>query len=312
MSGMLKDWSEDHSKRFQKDIMTFRHGLNETGLFTDEALIALLEKHPEDSLDVCTMGDADHPLYPNKFRTGDFRGADGQTLLDAAKAGKVWINVRRGMNIHPEYKAVLDRMYGGIAEKTGNKAYNANGGILISSPVAKVPYHFDKTETILWHVRGKKRIYIYPETEKFIPDHAYEATMLSDLEDDLPYISEFDKEAKVFDLEENQAITWPLNSPHRVDNTAFCVSVTTEYSTRESGMKNAAMIANATLRHRFGIESSYRDTGPLGRQFKSVFGRAIRKAGLAAANGKIDMVTFKIDPSAPNYIVDTEPYQRDF
>jgi len=86
-------------------------------------------------------------------------------------------------------------MYGGIAEKTGNKAYNANGGILISSPIAQVPYHFDKTETILWHVRGKKRMYLYPLTEKFIPDRAYEATMLSDLEDDLPYYSDFDKEA---------------------------------------------------------------------------------------------------------------------
>jgi len=312
MSGMLKDWSDDHSKRFQKDIITFKHGLNGTGLFTDEALILLLEKHPKESLDVCTMGDNDHPLYPNKFRTGDFRSADGKTLLDAAKAGKVWINVRRGMNIHPEYKEVLDQMYGGLAVKTGKKTYNANGGILISSPIAQVPYHFDKTEVILWHVRGNKRIYIYPETEKFIPDHAYEATMLSALEDDLPYAPEFDAEAKVFDLEEDQAITWPLNSPHRVDNTAFCVSVTTEYSTRESGMKNAAMIANATLRHKFGIESSYRTAGPVSRQFKSVFGRVIRKAGLTANDGKIDMVTFKIDPAAPDYIVDTEPYQRDF
>lgn len=309
---MLKDWSEDHTARFQKDIITFKHGLNATGLFTDEALITLLEKHPENMLDVCTMGDTDHPLYPNKFRTGDFRGVDGKTLLDAAKAGKVWINARRGMNFHPEYKAVLGQMYDDLAVKTGNKAYNANGGILISSPVAQVPYHFDKTETILWHVRGKKRIYIYPLTEKFIPDQAYEATMLCALEDDLPYVPAFDAEARVFDLEEDQAITWPLNSPHRVDNTAFCVSVTTEYSTRESGMKNAAMIANATLRHRFGIESSYRNAGPIGRQFKSVFGRVIRKTGLAHKDEKQDLVTFRIDPKAPNFIVDIPPYQRNF
>jgi len=312
MSGMLKDWSTDHTVRFQKDIMTFKHGLAETDLFTDEALIALLEKHPKNMLDVCTMSDPNHPVYPNKMRTGDFRDVDGKTLLDAAKAGAVWMNVRRAMNLHPEYKVVLDKMYGGIAEETGNKAYNANGGILISSPVAKVPYHFDKTETILWHVRGKKRIYLYPETEKFIPDHAYEATLLTELEDDLPYVKEFDKDAKMFDLEEGQAITWPLNSPHRVDNTAFCVSVTTEYSTRESGMKNSAMITNATLRHKFGFDTSYRDTSPIGRQFKSYFGRVILKAGLAAKEDRIDMVTFKIDPKSPNFIADTEPYKRDF
>jgi len=312
MNGMLKDWSDDHTARFQKEIITFTHGLNATGLFTDEALIELLEKHPSNLLDVCTMGDNDHPLYPNKFRTGDFRDTDSKTLLDAAKAGRVWINLRRSMNIHPEYKKVLDLMYGSIAEATGMKTYNANGGILISSPVAQVPYHFDKTETILWHVRGKKRIYIYPESEKFIPDHAYEATLLNTLDDDLPYVPEFDSEAKVFDLEEDQAITWPLNSPHRVDNTAFCVSVTTEYSTRESGMKNAAMIANATLRHRFGIESSYRNAGMVARQLKSVFGRVISKSSLAPLASKEDMVTFKIDRSSPNFIVDITPYQRNF
>ncbi|WP_026942426.1 hypothetical protein [Hellea balneolensis] len=312
MTSMLKDWTEAHSARFQKEIMAFEHGLKDTGLFTDEALIELLNKHPKNMLDVCTMGAADSELYPNKFQTGDFRDVDGKVLLEAAKAGKVWINVRRGMNIHPEYKTVLDKMYGGIAEETGNKAYNANGGILISSPIAKVPYHFDKTETILWHVRGKKRMYLYPLTEKFIPDRAYEATLLSHLEDDLPYKPDFDKDATIVDFAEGQALTWPLNMPHRVDNQTFCVSVTTEYSTKESGMKNAAMIANATLRHRFGIESSYSKAGPVNRQIKSVFGRVIRKAGLAAKADTVDMVTFKVDPDAPNYVVNVEPYQRDF
>ena len=309
---MLKDWTEAHSARFQKEIMSFKHGLEETSLFTDEALIDLLNKHPKNMLDVCTMGSVDCELYPNKFQTGDFRGVDGKVLLEAAKAGKVWINVRRGMNLHPEYKAVLDQMYDDIAEKTSNKAYNANGGILISSPIAKVPYHFDKTETILWHVRGQKSIYLYPLTEKFIPDKAYEATLLNHLNDDLPYTPDFDDEATKVDLQEGQALSWPMNMPHRVDNQTFCVSVTTEYSTRESGMKNAAMIANATLRHRFGIESSYTNAGPLNRQIKSIFGRIIRKAGLAARADQIDMVTFKIDPNAPNYVVNVEPYQRDF
>jgi len=312
MSAMLKDWTEDHSACFQKEIMSFKHGLQETGLFSDEALILLLNKHPETMLDVCTMGNANCELYPNKFRTGDFRGVDGADLLSAAKAGKVWINVRRGMNIHSEYKAVLDQMYGSIAKVTGKKAYNANGGILISSPIAKVPYHFDKTETILWHVRGKKSLYLYPLTEKFIPDCAYEAAILNNLDDDLPYNSSYDDEATKFDFEENQALSWPLNMPHRVDNQTFCVSVTTEYSTRESIMKNAAMVTNATLRHRFGIESSYTNATRLNRNIKSAFGQIINKVGLVDKSDKIDMVTFKIDPSAPGYVVNVEPYQRNF
>lgn len=309
---MLTDWSNSHSAAFQKEIMSFGHNLGGTGLFTDEALIALLERHPSEKMDVCTMGAPDHPIYPNKFRTGDFRDVPGKILLEAAKAGRVWINLREAMNVHADYKNVLDQMYGELSEKTGNRAFNPRGGILISSPVARVPYHFDKTETILWHVRGQKRIYLYPLTQKFISDKAYESVISNALEDDLPYEKSFDDAAKIIDLAEGTALTWPLNSPHRVDNQSFCVSVTTEYSTQESGAKNAAMLTNATLRHRFGMDPSYANDGDLKRRIKSVAGRVLRKAKLSPDTTKADMVTFRIDDTADTFIVDVEPFQRSF
>lgn len=310
--GMLTDWTDEHTKKFQKEIMTFGHDLKSTGLFTDEALIKLLEKHPSDQLDVCTMGASDHPLYPNSFRTGDFRDTSGQVLLDTAKAGRIWINVRKAMNIHPEYAEAMEAMYGGLSEKTGNKTFNARGGVLISSPISQTPYHFDKTETLLWHVRGKKRVYIYPLTQKFIADEDFEKVISDDIMDDLPYTDDFDKDATIIDLQPGQAATWPLNTPHRVDNSEFCVSVTTEYSTRESAIKNAAMLTNATLRHRFGMKPQYENDGEFARQVKSIFGRVLSKSGLGHTTKTPDIVSFKIDPSVPGYIVDTEPKLRDF
>lgn len=310
--GMLTDWTDEHTKKFQKEIMTFGHDLKSTGLFTDEALIKLLEKHPSNQLDVCTMGASDHPLYPNSFRTGDFRDTSGQVLLDTAKAGRIWINVRKAMNIHPEYAEAMEAMYGGLSEKTGNKTFNARGGVLISSPISQTPYHFDKTETLLWHIRGKKRVYIYPLTQKFIADEDFEKVISDDIMDDLPYTDDFDKDATIIDLQPGQAATWPLNTPHRVDNSEFCVSVTTEYSTRESAIKNAAMLTNATLRHRFGMKPQYENDGEFARQVKSIFGRVLSKSGLGHTTKTPDIVSFKIDPSVPGYIVDTEPKLRDF
>lgn len=309
---MLKDWTEVHTQKFQKEVLTFRHNLNATGLFTDEALISLLDKHPPSLLDVCSMGDPDHAKYPNRFRTGDFRDTPSEVLLAAAKAGRVWINVRRAMNIHPEYKAVMKQMYGGIAKKTGNKAYNANGGILISSPISQTPYHFDKTETILWHVRGKKRIYIYPITQKFISDRDYEYAVTNTLVDDLPYQKDFDNHAVIIDLEDDQAATWPLNAPHRVDNSEFCVSVTTEYSTKESAFKNAGMIANATLRQKFGMEPSWTKDSQATRYVKFLLGKALIGTSTQAKIHVKDVVTFKLDPNVPGYVVDTEPFERNF
>lgn len=309
---MLTDWTDAKTSAFQKQIMSFGHNLADTGLFTDAALISLLERHPEDKMDVCTMGAQDHPKYPNKFRTGDFRNVSGKTLLEAVKAGCVWINLREAMNVHDDYKSVLDDMYGTLAKKTGNRTFNPRGGILISSPVARVPYHFDKTETILWHVRGQKRIFLYPLTQKFISDSAYEMVISDALTDDLPYDSSFDAEAEVIDLAEGTALSWPLNSPHRVDNQSFCVSVTTEYSTQESGLKNAAMLANATLRQRFGLDPSYELDGNLMRRIKSVAGRVLGKIGLAPDTTEPDMVTFRIDENSDNFMVDVEPFERSF
>ncbi|MGJ8563204.1 MAG: hypothetical protein ACSHXY_06595 [Alphaproteobacteria bacterium] len=309
---MLKGWTDAHTAKFQKEIMTFDHGLRDTGLFTDDALVDLLNRHPSELLDVCTRGRIDDPKYPNKLRTGDFRDCAGKDLIAAAKDGWVWINMRQAMNVHADYKAVLDDMYGGIATATGNKSVNPKGGILITSPVARTPFHFDKTEVILWHIRGKKRLFVYPLEEAFISDKDFEKALINPINDDLPYEVDFDKSAKVYDLQEGQGITWPLNSPHRVENNEFCVSVTTEYSTRESGLKNAAMIANATFREKFGNSSTYGQQSQAGRLVRSVFGRTIKKAGLAAQIKPKDMVSFKIDPNVPGFIVDTEPFERNF
>lgn len=308
---IFKNWTDEHTALFRKDIITVQHRLSETDLFTDEALAQLLDKHPSQELDVCTMSQ-EHKLYPNRFRTGDFRDCDGKTLIEAAKAGKIWINVRKAMNIHPEYKEVLDLMYGSIAEITGQPTFNARGGILISSPAARVPYHCDQTETILWHVRGKKRIYLYPSTEEYLPDSAYHTIITNDLMDDVPYHKEMDQGARVFDLDEGEMITWRLNAPHRVDNQTYCVSVTTEYSTKESAFKNSVMYTNAVLNRKLGIPSRFATASMPEKYVKSIAGRVFRKIGVLKNAENTDLVTFKIDKSVPGYVVDVEPYVRAF
>jgi hypothetical protein len=309
---MLTDWTDSHLEKFQKSVLTFGHDLDGTGLFSDEALIALLDKHPSDQLDVCSMDVNPDPDYPNQFITGDFRGVPGEVLLAAAKAGRIWINLRMAMNVHPEYTKILDKMYAELREKTGSKIYNAKGGILISSPISQTPYHFDKTQTILWHVRGKKRIYVYPQNQKFIADTDYESIITNALFDDLPFHTDFDQEAQIVDLQPSQAVAWELNAPHRVDNQSFCVSVTTEYSTHESAIKNANMIANAALRGKFGGVPSYESDGPMKRMVKSGLGVMLRNLGYITVKNSPDMVRFKIDPNVKGYVVPVTPWARNF
>ncbi|MEP6344155.1 MAG: hypothetical protein ABJ275_12650 [Maricaulaceae bacterium] len=309
---MITNWTDEKTEAFRKEIFTFSHELASTDLFSDDALIKLIGKHPAELTDVCTMGPTTDTRYPNKLRTCDFRGCSAEDLFHAAKTGRVWINLRKAMNVHSEYSAVLDQMYGDIAKNTGTKAFNANGGILITSPVARTPYHFDKTETILWHVRGPKRIFLYPVEDKFISDVSYEKAVANMIEDDLPYDPSFDKDATIIDLQEGQAVTWPLSAPHRVDNHGFCVSVTTEFSSRESALKNSAMIANATMRNKLGLSPSWSKQSQINRLSRSVLGAVLKKAKLAQTVNHTDYVSYKVDPKVHGGLLDIEPFARDF
>ncbi len=309
---MLNDWATGHTKRFREETITFAHDLEATGLFSDDALIALMENHPHEQFDICSNTQNPEPGFPNRFLTGDFRDVPAKTLLAAAKAGRIFINLRKAMNIHPEYQKVLDVMFGALYDRTGFTFSRPKGGILISSPISKTPYHFDKTETILWHIRGDKRIYIYPMRKEFIADEDYEEAVINHHVDELPFQNKFDDAAIAYDLQPGQAIAWPLNAPHKVDNSSFCVSVTTEYSTRECVIKNNAMVTNAMLRNKLGLKPSYDRDGLLKRVTKAGMGVALRRSGLINRVEEPDMVSFTIDPNAKGFVVPTEPFVRNF
>lgn len=307
---IISNWTEEDTEKFQNETFRIKHDLISTGLFSDEALSELLDKHPKDQLDVCAM--SNHPIYQYKFRTGDVRDVDGKTLIEAVKDGTIWMNLRKAMNIHPEYSAVLDQMYGEIATLTGMKPINARGGILISSPAAKVPLHFDATETVLWHIRGQKRVILYPQTESILPDEEYETFMYKVTEDYLPHDLSMEEETESFDLEEGEMITWALNRPHRVENQSYCVSVTTEYSTHESSVKNAAMYTNAVLRQKFGLSPSWQAASQPEKYIKAGIGKILRRIGILDTLQPEDMVSFTIDKTEPGFIRDVEPYVRQF
>lgn len=307
---ILTNWTEEHTQKFQKDMFIVKHNLNETGLFTDEALVDLLDRHPRSHLDVCTI--ADHEIFQGKFRTGDVRNVDGKTLIEAARAGSIWMNVREAMNMHPEYKIVLDKMYADLARCSGKRHFNARGSILITCPTAQTPYHCDPTETILWHVHGKKRMYLYPRTEEFLPDESYERVLYCDNEDYLPYDKKMEAGAKIFDLTDNDMITWPLNAPHRVENSSYCVSVTAEYASPQSGFKNAVMYTHAVMRQKAGLNPSWKKSSYPAKVVKAMAGRVLRKAGVLSSLKIKDQVSFTVDKNSPGYIKDIKPFTRNF
>ncbi len=312
---LLEAWSQEQRDNYSKEIVVTKHRMEETGLFSDEALIRLLDKHPSHLIDFQYV--ESDPDYPDKQVTVDFSGADGATMMKVVKTNaRVWINLREAMNVHPEYQKVYDQLLDELEEKTGkNKAMrNCRGGILISSKTAATPYHADPTTTLLWHIRGHKQAWVYPVTDEFLPDIEYEKIIIGEVDQDMPFSYAMDDGAilKPADLYGGEMVSWPHPSPHRVENRTFCVSMVMEFSTAESAFRNAGSFTNAWLRRRFSANPKpWAQTPILVKLLKVAMGRALQKMGTRKKFRRIDWVHYKLDMDVDGFIKTvTKPYKR--
>ena len=112
---------------------------------------------------------------------------------------------------------------------------------------------------MLFHLRGRKRVFVYPGDEAHLPERNMEQVVARQTTEELPYASAFEADAQVMDLEPGEALTWPLYAPHRVENLdRFCVSLSMDFQTWGSRFRNGALYTNAVLRSRGGAAALHR------------------------------------------------------
>jgi hypothetical protein len=241
--------------------MTFAHRLLDTGLFDDAALADALDRHPADLYDINLFDfDADGQ---HVMRTGARGATSGAEILQGLEAGRLWMQMRRVTEHNRAMGDAISRAYAEIAERIdGFQPRSVSGQLLLSAPGAAVPMHADAPWVILFHLRGRKRIWIYPADPDHMPREQMENIVLKQQTEDLPYRRAMDDRAIVFDLEPGMAVTWPLHAPHRVENLdTACLSLTTEFQTWASRVTNGAYYANGVLR-RFGMPTAPLDQAP--------------------------------------------------
>ncbi|MBA4800774.1 MAG: cupin-like domain-containing protein [Euryhalocaulis sp.] len=283
MTGSLfQTATANFSETFSRAPIRARHSLHEIPLFDDEALARLIESHPRELTDIhAPRGES---RDAKDFPVIDVEQTSGAALLNEVRNGRIWINLRRAMNETPEYKAVLDTIVAELKVASTNfQPRQVSAGILISSPTASVPYHCDKTDVLLWHVRGRKRLFLYPPEAPYLDPVEYEDRIVDLTNDDLPYDSRFENGVQTFDMEPGDMVSWPLHSPHRVENLeGLNVSVTMEYSSWRSAIINGAYAANGVLRRRFGLSPLNPQEAPRALNMaKLLLARAFRAAGMA-------------------------------
>jgi len=251
-SSLLADWTVDDFGTLEKGVLLARHRLLETGLFSDENLAKLIDRHPDSDLTISTMGQDTNTF---EWRRGDRNGVSGDVLLELVKKGRLWINCRQMMRNHPEFRETVDRLFDELkAGAPGFRPDDPSANLLISSPNALVHYHIDTPVNMLWHIRGRKRVWVYPHFDyRFVSQPVVELVCAGELSEDVPYDASFDRYALVFDAVPGQMITWPQMAPHRVTNLeGLNVSLSTEHRNRVSVRRVNVHLANRWLRQHLG------------------------------------------------------------
>jgi hypothetical protein len=299
----LAEWTARQYQALEEEILLARHRLHECELFSHENLIRMIDAHPAKDFSVNTMGER-----PSKFewREGRRNGVPADVLLELVERGRLWINLRNVLKHHPACREAVDAIYDELERKNPRfQACDRSANLLISSPGAIVHYHLDVPVNMLWHIRGSKRVWVYPPFDRrFVSQEDVEGIFSNELAEDLPYDTSFDRHAKVFDVQPGEMLTWPQNTPHRVENlSGLNVSLSTEHKNSRATRRINVGLANQFLRRTLGVRcASMSPDGPVAH-LKETLTRIVRRMHKVMGKKKPEAfvypVTFRVDPDAP-------------
>ena len=180
------------------------HSLIAQGFAEDAALAEVLDRYPAELFDI-NLYDYDDEGQVS-LRTGARGRLSGKDLLEAIKQGRLWVNLREVERGWPELWAAAMKDFAAIqATYPGMRAVRNAGQLILSSPKARVPYHFDAAGVVLFHLRGRKRLFIYPGDERHLPERNMEQVVARQTTEELPYALAFENDAQVMDLEPFEA-----------------------------------------------------------------------------------------------------------
>ncbi|MEO1197645.1 MAG: cupin-like domain-containing protein [Pseudomonadota bacterium] len=307
---IFTDWQPKHAALWGQHPLRLKHSLAESPLFSNSALAELISSYPREHYDL--LHTAEVGAARREWREGEIGSASGEDVMDAVRDGRMWINLRRVMEVDARYDGVLKDIFAELSSRVpGFDPYKLNLGILISSPKAQVYYHADIPGQSLWQIRGTKRVYVYPTIETLLPKPTLEGIILGSTEEEFDYEPWYDDCAQVVDLEPGEMLHWPLNCPHRVENHDMLnVSLTTEHWTEELKRHYVVNYANGVMRHRFGLTPKGHDTTGLGYYAKLGLAGIWKVAGLQKSKEVKRTVDFRLNPQAADFMLDIPAYQR--
>lgn len=297
----LTYWSKEEAEAFGLRTVVAKHRLHERDLFSEAALLDLLENYPRHWLQAFTMGS--DPLSWKDWQVVDTAGVSAGEIFAAIARGRLWFKMLQFHLVDRRYGDVVEQLYDELSEQCADfRPVRKYATLIIASPTALVYYHADAQPNLLWHIRGHKRVWVCPAGDRELIDQDFmEDIFASFADEEVPYRPEFDRKATVLDLGPGDVISWPQNAPHRVTNlSGINISLSTLHETEESDRRKLVYCANRLFRRTYHIPvRSTKETGAISYAKRFAY-RALRRAGLVETPPRRAYITsLRIDPNAP-------------
>ena len=301
MDHVLQEIEPRHVALWGRHTVKPRHTLAGREMFSDESIAALIDTVDAEHIKIETMPDDGYDV--RAWSSCDRTGLTGMQVLDAVRKGRIWIELKALEEVDPRFADLLGSLYRELESVLPFQTFKRKLNLLVSSPNARVFYHFDVPGQTLVQLRGRKRIWIYPPTAPSLRQESVANTVRSVATEGLDYREWFDDYAEVHDMEPGDLPHWALNGPHRVANhDTLSVSLTTEHWTPEVRRSYALNYGNGILRSVGHWRPRSQATTGAAFWAKVALTVAWRASGLQRKQSYRWVPGHPIDPDAPNCV----------
>jgi hypothetical protein len=306
-------WTNEEYNSFSQEVQLLKHQYANSSLFSNEALLDLLDNYPRKWLQCYTMGT--DPEKHNDWTPVHISDSTGKEILKAVEKGRLWVNVTNIDKYNDNYAQLIDKMYQQIGDNCPaiSNIRSCFSAILISSPKVQVYCHVDTDANMLWHLKGTKRAWAYPANDaRFTPQTYIEEIVAGERHENIPYETWYDKHAVQAELKPGDLLSWPQHSPHRIENVDLNISLTTSYASKESRRLIGVHGANHFFLKKLGIKKRSTSTAGITAIVKEYSYLILNKIGLLKHGGRTksyisDLV---VDPSSDTGVRTLESPRR--
>lgn len=294
---LIPELTPDQRCRAGRDILTFRHRLDETGLFSDAALARLIDETPGEDILIRTPG----RRSAEPWMVGEVGLSKGCDLLAAARRSTLWIEIPVVQNIR--YARVFDRLMDEFANRMRLVLVEADARVIIASPNLSAAFHVDATETMILHVRGNELMQVHAPRGPQLEEERLEAILRQEAPGDLSGDLALRRGATPVPLAGGEAAWWPLHSPHRtVTGEALSVSLSVIFASPKTRQANGVVYTNSFLRRTLGLNPVSRLTPKMIQPLYLAVSEVLRRLARPVRPTQLPAARFLVDVTTPSCI----------